>query len=162
MFCTICGTKLPDGARFCPQCGLPVGTVESDKPGDSALLSKRCVPEKKYEVQLTNDFSGELLKGTELDGRAFFMDYYVRLEDGTVIGWLAGYLDRDFVKADDYNLYKVNPDGRAAWLGSIHSNDFLSSLFVKNGYAYWKTVNCDWCRKNIDDDEPKEFLPMPD
>ena len=24
-FCTNCGTQIPDGSRFCPNCGAPVG-----------------------------------------------------------------------------------------------------------------------------------------
>src|SRR6266568_4524429 len=29
MSCSVCGHPLPDDARFCPNCGAPVGTVAS-------------------------------------------------------------------------------------------------------------------------------------
>src|SRR5947209_5359829 len=29
MFCTRCGTQLPEGARFCTSCGVPTGAVAS-------------------------------------------------------------------------------------------------------------------------------------
>lgn len=28
MFCQNCGTQLPEGVKFCPECGTPVGNVE--------------------------------------------------------------------------------------------------------------------------------------
>ncbi len=32
MYCTQCGTKLRDGAKFCDKCGAPVKTAKQDKP----------------------------------------------------------------------------------------------------------------------------------
>ena len=38
-FCQNCGAELPDGAKFCPDCGAPAEEVSRDaQPGDSAFI----------------------------------------------------------------------------------------------------------------------------
>lgn len=32
MFCSNCGTKIPDGSKFCPNCGAPVEASASSQP----------------------------------------------------------------------------------------------------------------------------------
>lgn len=32
MFCSNCGTKIPDGSKFCPNCGAPVGASVPSQP----------------------------------------------------------------------------------------------------------------------------------
>ncbi|MCI0634899.1 MAG: AAA family ATPase [Actinobacteria bacterium] len=61
MNCTVCGEPLPEGARFCPNCGAPVGTPFSTEERkmvtvlfadlvDSTGLSRRLDPERTREV----------------------------------------------------------------------------------------------------------------
>lgn len=37
MFCSKCGTKLPDGVKFCPNCGSPVGAAPVAPPPSAAM-----------------------------------------------------------------------------------------------------------------------------
>ena len=61
MNCTVCGEPLPETARFCPNCGAPVGTPFSTEERkmvtvlfadlvDSTGLSRRLDPERTREV----------------------------------------------------------------------------------------------------------------
>src|SRR5215471_5356437 len=61
MTCTVCGFHLPEGARFCPNCGAPVesllGTAERKMVTvlfadlvDSTALAQRLDPERAREV----------------------------------------------------------------------------------------------------------------
>ena len=38
MFCSNCGNKLDDNAKFCPNCGSPVGTVKRIKKDDHGIV----------------------------------------------------------------------------------------------------------------------------
>ena len=44
-FCTNCGSKLPDGVRFCPECGTAAGVV-IDAPAGSTVTVSDTPPEK--------------------------------------------------------------------------------------------------------------------
>ena len=39
MFCSNCGTKLPDTAMFCPKCGTPVQQEDAPEPGQKPSLA---------------------------------------------------------------------------------------------------------------------------
>ena len=40
-FCQNCGAELPDGAKFCPDCGAPAEEVSRDaQPGDSVKFDR--------------------------------------------------------------------------------------------------------------------------
>ena len=41
MFCSNCGTKLPDTAMFCPKCGTPVQQEDAPEPGQKPESGKR-------------------------------------------------------------------------------------------------------------------------
>ena len=70
MTCGVCGSPLPDGARFCPSCGAVVSqeTATSERKivtvlfadlVDSTGLSQRLDPERAREV--LGRFSGAIL-----------------------------------------------------------------------------------------------------
>lgn len=44
MFCMNCGTRLPDGANVCPQCGTPVNTFSGGNAGGSAAHTQDGMP----------------------------------------------------------------------------------------------------------------------
>ena len=37
MFCINCGAQVPDGSRFCPNCGYPTGVAPTSQPGPSVV-----------------------------------------------------------------------------------------------------------------------------
>src|SRR2546423_3776901 len=59
MTCPWCGTPLPEGARFCPNCGSPVEGRAEEQAGDEAALD---VAERKVVTVLFAD----LARSTEL------------------------------------------------------------------------------------------------
>src|SRR4030088_3004672 len=74
MLCTVCGRPLPEGARFCPNCGAVVGTQLGTEERklvtvlfadlvDSTGLAQRLDPERAREVlgQFFNAANEELL-----------------------------------------------------------------------------------------------------
>lgn len=44
MFCSNCGNKLDDNAKFCPNCGSPVGTVTQSNPASNATVEGAVAP----------------------------------------------------------------------------------------------------------------------
>lgn len=44
MFCSNCGNKLDDNAKFCPNCGSPVGTVPQSNPASNATVEGAVAP----------------------------------------------------------------------------------------------------------------------
>ncbi|WP_375271540.1 zinc-ribbon domain-containing protein [Sphingomonas sp.] len=60
-FCTQCGTRLPDAARFCPRCGAPVPVAEApaEEGGDRAAAPSSLPPEGlHFGPDPRSDFAG--------------------------------------------------------------------------------------------------------
>jgi phage shock protein C len=47
MFCTQCGTRLPDTARFCTTCGKPTNLVAAASSAEAPRKLRRILAEKK-------------------------------------------------------------------------------------------------------------------
>ena len=47
MYCTSCGTRLDDSARFCTVCGKPVGAAEPPPPSAPRRRLRRIMAHKK-------------------------------------------------------------------------------------------------------------------
>ena len=70
MYCINCGTKLPDGARFCSECGAPTGASASGKATggreDSARADAYVAPELEEapigEATTDDDMKGDTLE----------------------------------------------------------------------------------------------------
>lgn len=65
MFCMSCGSQLPDGARFCNECGAavvpePTESEQPTQPSDSSQPSSEAEP-----VQLESDFVQDAAKDTD-------------------------------------------------------------------------------------------------
>jgi len=52
MFCTYCGSPIPDGARFCPACGKPVAAVQEAAPLQAAATTPAQVQPAQYQPQV--------------------------------------------------------------------------------------------------------------
>lgn len=170
MFCMECGAKLPDHAKFCMNCGTRVG--EMSGAAAAAPAARSCTPGKKYQVFAIIDDEakekdektyGNFLH-TEIGANDFYCGYYARLEDGTAVGWVYKHIAKYKNEFDHYyNLYRVDPDGTATFLGA-GSRSGIEEMYVKDGYAYWcgfgvlPGQDSGWYRTNIYDTTPAERL----
>lgn len=50
-FCTHCGAKLPDGAKFCTTCGKPLTGAPAAKPAEKE--TRTAAPDTQGEVELS-------------------------------------------------------------------------------------------------------------
>ena len=58
MFCMNCGTQLPDSAKFCFKCGIPIKTtipVSDFEPMQEKKSGKKYILGEKYEINLDSD-----------------------------------------------------------------------------------------------------------
>ena len=167
-----CGTKLPDGAKFCMNCGTKLGEVASAPAAPAAPAAARgCTPGKKYEVFKIAEnkgladqkkFGQAFFKGTEIESNAFYCDYYTRLDDGTAVGWIYKHIKKYADEKDYYyNLYRLDMDGTATFLGT-GARSGIEDMYVLDGYAYWYGFGTGEgsgaYRKNIYDNSPVEKL----
>ena len=101
MFCTACGQKLPDGAKFCTKCGAPVAKIEPrvapdaaparDAGAQEAALSQETEPVQKVApAQEAVAFLGKVGVGLSLQ----------RLRQGNVSSY-----DRVFLLLDREDRY---------------------------------------------------------
>ena len=145
MFCMNCGTQLPDGAKFCMYCGIPVGSVgaQTSPAGRKYPSYAMLYPNSMLYTQTpAYQREREMMKQSELGATpysGFDFTNYVVLEDGSMIGFVFGHTDRNRTAEDfGYNLYRLNPDGTADFLhaGCKRSGE---NLYVQDGTAHWES-----------------------
>ena len=59
MFCSNCGTKLQDGAQFCPQCGNKTGKTAPPIKEVKVILDPNEVTPQKQATDSSKSFSGQ-------------------------------------------------------------------------------------------------------
>lgn len=126
MYCNNCGSKIPDGAKFCNECGASIETPKK-KNNDSVVVKPHKKEQQKPDPPKGNSASGCLtrLLGTILllaviVGIAYFL-FYPKWRELYIYEKTTVTSDSPFVDTDsDY----------AEW-----SEDFCNSYLIKdNGY----------------------------
>lgn len=76
-FCSSCGARLKDGARFCSNCGKPILTSEQDAP---------MVQQFKQNVPIINTVPDIYIKGNHLDKARRILNF---VSDNQLVEWFS-------------------------------------------------------------------------
>ena len=80
-YCQNCGVQIPDGAKFCPNCGEDIGAGSSPK-GSITFIRRPAVPAKAVPTRVTVDGAlyGELMENEQVTVRLPYGTHTVKLK----------------------------------------------------------------------------------
>ncbi len=116
MFCRNCGTKIPDGAKFCPQCGTPSITSGSvNQTADSAGFDQGFTTPDAGEDYYQDNYSGS---GYSQESFSSATDY---TDDLNTTGYSGDSYGQDDFGGDTYGANPYQEDNYSANTGSRSS-----------------------------------------
>lgn len=149
MKCILCGTELPETAKYCMECGAKIAhrcpKCDAAIPADArycsncgtkltegtrtVVVNEKCVVGNR---KLPEGFQ------SEMGDKPFYCGYYTMLPDDACVGWVYGHIEK-FKDAPDfyYNLYYVSPQGKAVFLNA-GGRSGIEDMFVYDHAAYWR------------------------
>lgn len=130
MYCQNCGKEIPEGGRFCPECGFatPNGPTGSGVPSGCADASSMMMFNKKSEglaliLSLLITGLGHIYAGKTDKGIALLIAQVVCLVVGmfllvpwviSLVLWIYGMYD-SYVITKEYNEYLLAHNGQKPW-----------------------------------------------
>ena len=133
MYCMYCGTKNPDAARFCNNCGKPMSV-----PASNASPVNRTVPvsEPAYQRKENAKQAGGKIKRLFIRGLVILVVYLVSYGVGNVIAENKT-KPKDIPETSSPGLIQINPD-----LVEISTQPALPETGYKASLdGYWEKVN---------------------
>lgn len=121
MFCSKCGSELPENAQFCPKCGAETGISGKDngKTANGGGNKNKMIIAGVVACLLLFVFYGLSLKGRTVNNREF-TDYGANTASDTEI-----IEDSQMESADDFR-FEYHDDGTASVIGIIHRGETMS------------------------------------
>lgn len=130
MYCQNCGKQIPEGGRFCPECGFATsgGPADAFAPSGRVDPSSAMMMHKKSEglallLSLIITGLGHIYVGKSDKGAALLIAQIICLVAGafvlipwiiSLVLWIYGMYD-SYVIAKEYNEYLLTHDGQTPW-----------------------------------------------
>ncbi len=134
MYCTNCGTKLSDTARFCSECGAPTGVVARDTAplADTEVVEREVADtprEDMKDAMVSADTEDATLAGGDMDN-ASFADTYESDRADTEDNHASrprtmGYSGAADNRANDYAAYAERRASGEAYAPPVYDNPYL-------------------------------------
>lgn len=127
MFCTNCGNKLSDDARFCTNCGQAVNLVE---PGTSPVNTQPQYQQNQFQQPLNQPETARMVLQTQRKYSMIKMTacYIVFMQDRLVLAHLSKELQK---RESDRMSQEIKASGKGFFKGSAAMMSFWADYYKK-------------------------------
>lgn len=139
MFCTKCGTQLPDGSRFCSNCGTPVAAAEEPK-AETIINQPEETPKAEPQMEVNDTSAADSVRFSTYDdapevqeGEQPVPEKKKKKKTGLIIGIIASVLVVLALAAAALFLFVFNKDDTVAIIDAYVDSSGNAYVCYGNG-----------------------------